>query len=1499
MTLGDLIIRIGADPAAFAQLQQLLGQSQGQMEAFGQSTEQIGPTITEALAAPQATMNDLESVLEKLASSAQVTASAVTQIATNMDQAAAAAEKEAQQMESLRGTFEEIAAFGETLAFTEAIVDLAKEALVASGNLATVTAAMGMVMGSSEDAKTALEGLKDLALSSPFAFPDLIAAAQRLTAFGVEAEQLGPIIGSIADAAAATGKGIDQLTQAFSRVAQTGMITQRQLVQLGVTWQELGDVMGTSAEQAKAALTKGVLDSQTALLVLHDTVESVYGGAAQTISQTITSQFKILKQQVDFTLEGLGDALTPFAMQIVASLSEIPPMIDKVIAAFQALDPQTQQFIEVGAAIALAIGPAIAAVTGLALAIMAIGFAAPVMIPLAEAFAAIGVAVAAIHLSGLDQEVMTFIADLENNAAGIRSLFGDISVGIGNTQRALDGLQVGFGLINYLIGQGDELVKEFTHSGDLLAGTMGKIANITLGGFWSQLVNQLPGVEALRVSMTMLAAAAQYLGGSFDTMNDAAAAVSKTLQNTVASSMSDMAKDALAAADAQDRAFKQAQVGAQIAAAAAAQEAIALNNLNAKFQENAQFALEMYNGIADGTVQASTAVTKLTSVIEQGQKEMDSLNAGSAAMITGMLIPALKSAQATVQDIANGEALDKIANQILAIGDAADKITAKLPVDFQDMMAGVSKGVNFQGIETQLNTQINDMVMKLQTLPTALKESLGSGMQNDIDMWKTAAANLQNMLGALKLIGEDKSMGILAQEVQGLVTEQNAGQLTSAQWQAGLNGIGTALTKSVIPAMQAGVAITPALVTALSKIPDIGPALAQAAQSGIDPFTVAVQNMAEQTRASFLTIDTAMKDLGVTSMDAAALAVTKDGNDIIAILKGVADASLLSQGQLTNDSQAIIAWAQKVIVPMQNLGITISDDVLAQIAKISPAMAAAAAQGPGQLQQAIDQLKTQVLLDTASMTDAFKALGLQTVTQMQSSIALAQRYLEILESESAPMQAQLAAQISMYNAQLKYAQATGASADSALQLTQQLTAAKIQQDQLTQATMGLSTLYTGIVNAMGTAWTNLEKGIGDAIVAGQDFGKMFDNVLTQLKKSIAELVTTYLLNQLKAAILQNTNALGGFNAAFNAIFGSASNVMNATQKTAQATATQLGSLAQSVVGDADEVGGAAQKAASSLQQASQSMQGATAGIGQAAASLVSDLSLVAEAVGAIAGIIGDIEQARTNKLLGEIEVSTRGTLAQAISIQLTLNDLAAALQTIVDFNNDFWSTYFGQALGDLDAIAAATAQIASSGIGAGGGSGSGFSLADLTAALTTLETAITNSIASSTQQTNQTAIAANNVANIMAGTTTAVDNNTAALSTATIAIASTNTAVTAAAAAAASMGDALTAATSTLGAAPGLGQLPGAGNLGDQWTVPPATLSTGLYGTLAGSPGAGAGKLPDQYSAQGASQITIQMPIVGNSLTSLNQQQLDEITNQLMVNVKQSILLSGARVGSS
>lgn len=279
----------------------------------------------------------------------------------------------------------------------------------------------------------------------------------------------------------------------------------------------------------------------------------------------------------------------------------------------------------------------------------------------------------------------------------------------------------------------------------------------------------------------------------------------------------------------------------------------------------------------------------------------------------------------------------------------------------------------------------------------------------------------------------------------------------------------------------------------------------------------------------------------------------------------------------------------------------------------------------------------------AAVYAMLKALKIDDVSLDQQQLAAMNANLATMEKMGLPLQDQLAVQAQILQLDLKIGDATGATAQQTLAWTEQLVAVQTQMNVLKDQTQGLSNLYTGMVKALGTAWTDLGKGLGDAMVSGQNFGAALTTVFDNLKKQIAELVTQYLLNQLKDAFLQNTNAVSDFGKMFNSIFGGAggsgiltSGFQSATQSLSSFTDDFNANLndMMNTFGDAEgSVKSFAQTSSSSMQQAAQSVQ-------TSASSMVSGLSAVAAVVTAIASIFSAIELMHTNTLLDRIEHET-------------------------------------------------------------------------------------------------------------------------------------------------------------------------------------------------------------------------------------------------------------------
>ena len=244
--------------------------------------------------------------------------------------------------EAAEGGFNEILEklmnIGKGYVAVEVLKEFGTEALVAFGKAEQFVASMTLLTGSSERAETTLSALKAITASQPFALPDLLTSTQRLAAFGVEASELPGIMQAAANASAATGNSIDAISSALGRVEISGAVTARQLVQLGVSWQDIAKTMGVSVDEARARLKAGGQDAAADMQVLVDTVNTKFAGAGQALASTLLGQWQILKNQTDLIMEQIGESIAPALKSVMEEAeSALIPAIKETVGAFSEL----------------------------------------------------------------------------------------------------------------------------------------------------------------------------------------------------------------------------------------------------------------------------------------------------------------------------------------------------------------------------------------------------------------------------------------------------------------------------------------------------------------------------------------------------------------------------------------------------------------------------------------------------------------------------------------------------------------------------------------------------------------------------------------------------------------------------------------------------------------------------------------------------------------------------------------------------------------------------------------------------------------------------------------------------------------------------------------------------------------------------------------------------------------------------------------------------------
>lgn len=141
------------------------------------------------------------------------------------------------------------------------------------------------MLGDGQKARQFLGELQDFAAKTPFEFPDLLKAAQRLNAMGFEAEQTLPILTSVGDAIAGLGGDSEVMNRviiAFGQIQSKGRAMAQEMLQLteaGIpAWQYLADAIGVSIPEAMKLVEKGAVDAKTTISAVTAGMNSDFGG---------------------------------------------------------------------------------------------------------------------------------------------------------------------------------------------------------------------------------------------------------------------------------------------------------------------------------------------------------------------------------------------------------------------------------------------------------------------------------------------------------------------------------------------------------------------------------------------------------------------------------------------------------------------------------------------------------------------------------------------------------------------------------------------------------------------------------------------------------------------------------------------------------------------------------------------------------------------------------------------------------------------------------------------------------------------------------------------------------------------------------------------------------------------------------------------------------------------------------------------------------------------
>jgi tape measure domain-containing protein len=198
---------------------------------------------------------------------------------------------------------------------------VASTAISMNSQLGQARTAFMTLLGSAEAADAFLRDMADFARTTPFEFPDLVRASQRLLAMGIAAEQVRPLLTAVGNAAAALGSGqagIDRITTALGQMTAKTKVQAEEMMQLteaGIpAWDFLAKKLNTDVAGAMDLVTKRAVDANVFLEAFQEGVSAKFGdqmaAQARTYAGAMSNLTDSSQMAIAKGLKPLFDVLT-------------------------------------------------------------------------------------------------------------------------------------------------------------------------------------------------------------------------------------------------------------------------------------------------------------------------------------------------------------------------------------------------------------------------------------------------------------------------------------------------------------------------------------------------------------------------------------------------------------------------------------------------------------------------------------------------------------------------------------------------------------------------------------------------------------------------------------------------------------------------------------------------------------------------------------------------------------------------------------------------------------------------------------------------------------------------------------------------------------------------------------------------------------------------------------------------------------------------------------
>jgi tape measure domain-containing protein len=207
-----------------------------------------------------------------------------------------------------------------------------------TSELETQTKSLEVLTGSVEKATKIIAELTQLGAVTPFTSTELIDAAKRLQAFGVEGDKVVETTRRLADVSGATGAELQGLVTAYGQVQAKGRLQGEELLQfqergIGLQ-QELRKMYGMTGDEFQKALSKGRIGAEAVEVAIVRLTEKggKYANGAIAQSGTLSGKFSTLTDGVEAIAKKIGNVLKPALLEILNLGIAVVDTINRALA---------------------------------------------------------------------------------------------------------------------------------------------------------------------------------------------------------------------------------------------------------------------------------------------------------------------------------------------------------------------------------------------------------------------------------------------------------------------------------------------------------------------------------------------------------------------------------------------------------------------------------------------------------------------------------------------------------------------------------------------------------------------------------------------------------------------------------------------------------------------------------------------------------------------------------------------------------------------------------------------------------------------------------------------------------------------------------------------------------------------------------------------------------------------------------------------------------------